>query len=243
MRRRLVDERTGYGVVLLLLAVTYVVSVSGESSRLLFVVLLVQLAAVRMVLLVSRAGRALRRTTDVVLLALAVATAVALLAGVQIHPDAAFTRFIYLVSALLYGLAPLSIIRDVINRRVVDDQTLLAAIAAYLMFGMFFAFTYRFVGAIHVQPFFGTTGADTGANYLFFSFVTLTTTGYGNLVPAGNPGQTLAVGEAIVGQLFLVIAVAKVVGEMGVTRLGRSRAEVERSEVPASDPAAEPESP
>ena len=46
---------------------------------------------------------------------------------------------------------------------------------------------------------------------LFFSFVTLTTTGYGNLVPAGNPGQSMAVLEALLGQLFLVTAVGKIV--------------------------------
>jgi len=46
---------------------------------------------------------------------------------------------------------------------------------------------------------------------LFFSFVTLTTTGYGNLVPATNPGQTLAITEAVLGQLFLVTAVAKII--------------------------------
>jgi Ion channel len=46
---------------------------------------------------------------------------------------------------------------------------------------------------------------------LYFSFTTLTTTGYGNLVPAANPGQSLAVSEMLIGQLFLVTAVAKVV--------------------------------
>ena len=39
----------------------------------------------------------------------------------------------------------------------------------------------------------------------------LTTTGYGNLVPSGNPGQTFAVLEMVIGQLLLVVAVAKVV--------------------------------
>ena len=46
---------------------------------------------------------------------------------------------------------------------------------------------------------------------LFFSFITLTTTGYGDLVPATNPGQSLAVMEAVLGQLFLVTAVAKII--------------------------------
>ena len=61
------------------------------------------------------------------------------------------------------------------------------------------------------RPFFGAEGEDSLSDDLFFSFVTLTTTGYGNLVPAGNPGQTLAVFEALVGQIFLVTAIGKVV--------------------------------
>ena len=47
--------------------------------------------------------------------------------------------------------------------------------------------------------------------FSYFSFTTLTTTGYGNLVPAGNPGQTLAVSEMILGQLFLITALGKIV--------------------------------
>ena len=49
------------------------------------------------------------------------------------------------------------------------------------------------------------------AQDLFFSFTTLTTTGYGNLVPAENPGQSFALAEMLIGQLFLVTAVAKVI--------------------------------
>ena len=88
---------------------------------------------------------------------------------------------------------------------------MLGAIAAYLMMGMFFAFTYRALGAIQAGPFFGTSGDGTFSQDLFFSFTTLTTTGYGNLIPAGNPGQSFAVLEMLIGQLFLVTAVAKAV--------------------------------
>ena len=76
---------------------------------------------------------------------------------------------------------------------------------------MAFAFVYRFLGAVQASPFFGDEGDGTLSQGLFFSFVTLTTTGYGNLVPAGNPGQSLAVLEALLGQLFLVTAVGKLV--------------------------------
>ena len=62
---------------------------------------------------------------------------------------------------------------------------------------MAFAFAYRFLGEVQSEPFFGAQGDGNIADDLFFSFVTLTTTGYGNLVPAGNPGQSIAVLEAL----------------------------------------------
>ncbi|MGH9248606.1 MAG: potassium channel family protein, partial [Acidimicrobiales bacterium] len=68
-----------------------------------------------------------------------------------------------------------------------------------------------FVGSVQAGPFFGADGEGTVSQVLFFSFITLTTTGYGNLIPADNPGQSLAVLEALLGQLFLVTAVGKIV--------------------------------
>jgi hypothetical protein len=58
---------------------------------------------------------------------------------------------------------------------------------------------------------FGDAGDPALPQALFFSFVTMTTTGYGDLVPAANPAQSFAVLEALIGQLFLVTAVAKAV--------------------------------
>jgi hypothetical protein len=103
------------------------------------------------------------------------------------------------------------IIRHLIRRQIVDLRTVLGAVAIYLLLGMMFAFTFRAIALNGGGAFFGETGEGTNANFLFFSFITLTTTGYGNLVPAGNPGQSVAVLEAIVGQLFLVTALAKIV--------------------------------
>ena len=76
---------------------------------------------------------------------------------------------------------------------------------------MAFAFTYRYLGAVQTRRSSGASGIGSLSDDLFFSFVTLTTTGYGNLVPAANPGQSLAVFEALLGQLFLVTAVGKIV--------------------------------
>jgi voltage-gated potassium channel Kch len=71
-------------------------------------------------------------------------------------------------------------------------------------------------------PFFGSAGPGTLSQDLFFSFVTLTTVGYGNLVPAANPGQTFAVLEAVAGQLFLVVAVGKIISSLQRRHGGRS---------------------
>ena len=64
-------------------------------------------------------------------------------------------------------------------------------------------------------------GHGTLSQDLFFSFVTMTTVGYGNLVPAANPGQTFAILEALVGQLFLVVAVGKTISSLTPRRGGR----------------------
>ena len=94
----------------------------------------------------------------------------------------------FAVSGLLYLLAPIVVVRDIATRRSVERETVLGAIAAYLLVGMFFAFAYRAIGILQPAPFFGAAGDGDTAQVLFFSFVTLTTTGYGDLVPAAQPG-------------------------------------------------------
>ncbi len=102
---------------------------------------------------------------------------------------------------------------------------MLGAVAAYLLIGMFFAFAYRWLGDVQSAPFFGTAGDGTLADDLFFSFTTMTTIGFGSLVPADNPGQTFAVAEGLIGQLFLVVAVAKVINSWQPKRLSDAAAE------------------
>jgi hypothetical protein len=105
-------------------------------------------------------------------------------------------------------------VRHLILRRAIDTETLLGAIAAYLLIGMFFAFAFKAAGELGSVPFFGAAGDGSLSQDLFFSFVTMTTVGYRNLVPAANPGRTLAVLEALTGQLFLVVAVGKIISSL-----------------------------
>jgi hypothetical protein len=202
-----------YGAVLLLILLSYVLSVSLTQTWAASVVLLAQIATVWVALSVSRARHSLRVIANIALVLAIVAAGVALLLRQDVD-----SRFLPAVSALMYLVAPLSVVRHLLSRPTVDVQTVLGALASYLLLGMCFAFIYRLVGANQSGPFFGSGGEGTLPQDLFFSFTTLTTTGYGNLVPAANPGESLAVGEMLIGQLFLITAVGKVVNSFQLAR-------------------------
>ena len=205
-----------YGLVLLLILVTYVLSASTAARWIVSLVLFAQIATIWVTAQASQAHRRLREVTAAILV---VSAAVAIV-HLFIDRGLAGTGVMGVVSALLYLAAPVVIVRHLMLRPTVDTQTVLGAIAAYLMIGMSFAFAYRALGTLGAGPFFGPQGDGTFSQDLYFSFTTLTTTGYGNLVPASNPGQSLAVLEMLIGQLFLVTAVAKVVT---IWRPGQSR--------------------
>jgi ion channel len=194
-----------YGLVLLLIVVSYALAAT-TTGRVAASVLFVQIATVWFALRTAQARRGVR-VTAFVLMALAGAAG---LAGVILEPESQGPWFSF-ASGLLYLLAPFAIIRHIALRPRVDQEAMLGALAAYVMFGMAFAFLFRSVAVAQASPFFGDTGDGSMAQTLFFSFTTLTTTGYGNLVPASNPGQSLAVVEMILGPLFLITAIGKVV--------------------------------
>jgi Ion channel len=196
-----------YGLVLLLILITYALSATATATWAESLVLFVQLATIWVTLQAAQARRRLREVTTAFLV---ISAAVAIL-DLFLPRGPAGDGGMAVISGLLYVAAPVIIVRHLVWRRTVDTQTVLGAIAAYLMVGMAFAFAYRALGALQAGPFFGSQGEGSFSQDLFFSFTTLTTTGYGNLVPATNPGQTFAVGEMLIGQLFLVTAVAKVV--------------------------------
>jgi Ion channel len=208
--RRLISalgSSTSYGIVLLLILVSYAISVSLSSDRSGSLVLAVQMVTVWFALRTSHSRRGLRTVAMVLLVCSGIVAVLNLLS-----PDlAAGNGLVALTAGVLYLIAPLSIIRHLVTRRVIDVETLAGALAAYLLWGMCYAFFYHALGLIQDASFFGTSGDGSFPQDLFFSFTTLTTTGYGNLVPAGNPGQTLAVSEMLLGQLFLVTAIGKIV--------------------------------
>jgi hypothetical protein len=99
----------------------------------------------------------------------------------------------------------------VLHEERVGFRTILGAISVYLIFGLLFASLYVAVDRLQAGAFFDpVTELDTG-DYVFFSFTTLTTTGYGNLVAGGQPGKMFSVLEMLLGQIFLVTLIAGLV--------------------------------
>jgi hypothetical protein len=119
------------------------------------------------------------------------------------------------LSALVLLATPIVIVRDIIRSRLVTADSVLGAMCVYLLVGIIFALLFELSGTLTPEGFFGSVSLGTAPNYLFFSFMTLTTVGYGNLIPATAFGQSLAMFEAILGQIYLIVVVARLVSLWG----------------------------
>jgi hypothetical protein len=113
--------------------------------------------------------------------------------------------------SFLLAIAAVTILRRVIVGAHVDFRTILGAVSVYALLGLLFAFFFFAVGRWAQGEFFTGVAEPRSSDYLFFSYTTLTTTGYGNLTPAGTVGQSFAVFEMLAGQIFLVTLVAGLV--------------------------------
>src|SRR5262249_22677230 len=119
--------------------------------------------------------------------------------------------------------------RRIATHEVVAVQTVLGAMCIYVLLGYGFAVLFDATEVLSHRPFFvGVPQAPRGA-FLFFSYTTLTTVGYGNLVPAEPIGQTFAMLEALLGQIFLVTLVARLVSLWGQARPGAGARRANRS--------------
>ncbi len=127
------------------------------------------------------------------------------------------------VAILVTATLPVTLSRMLRHRRV-DHETVLGALASYVLVGLLFAFLFLAVAGFRTAPFFAQNGLHSQAEYLYFSFVTLTTLGFGDLTPAPGLPQALVAIEALFGQVFLVTLVARLVTLWGreADQAGRS---------------------
>jgi hypothetical protein len=213
-RGREIALRQRYGLLLLCLVVLFLVSGIVPTGPWQEVVLTV-LAALTLVLAL-RAGEVSRRLDQAATAlgtALVIVVAVLAAAGVSNIAVARISGF------LLVAIAPPAIVVGVVRGlREAGSATVRAVmgvLCVYLLMGMLAAFLYGAIDRLGSEPFFASGAPATTSNCLYFSFTTLTTVGYGDLTAASNLGHTLAVSEALLGQIYLVTVVALLVSNLG----------------------------
>jgi len=122
---------------------------------------------------------------------------------------------------LLVLISPIVILNRILRHETIGTETILGAVCVYVLLGIAFAGVYAAVDDFNHGTFFAqTTDPASNVQFLYFSFITMTTVGYGDLSPATDPGRVLVTFEALLGQVFLVTLVARLVSMYGVQRTG-----------------------
>jgi len=165
-----------------------------------------------------------RRLRRFVLLVALVVVAI-IVAQVTGH-DRVVTGITRLANGLLVSLAPAAVVigvrRSLARHQEVSIEVVLGALCFYLLAGLFFAFLYGAINDLGGDPFFANGVSSTTAHNVYFSFTTLTTTGFGDLTARASLGHTLSNLEMLIGQIYLVTVVSIVVGNLRPRRGPRS---------------------
>jgi len=222
LRRHAHPDGYGYGWLLVLILISLAFQLGApetEWARALTITLqgLTLLAA----LWVARVHRRLLQGAAVLVLA-----SVLIATGVLVSSAELSSVSGRLVGLLLVLLAPVAIVLGIVRQardaQAITIRTMFGVLCVYLLIGMAFGFGYGLIAAIEDGAFFAQIDAGDQADYLYFSFATITTTGFGDLTAAEDLGRSLAITEALIGQFYLVTVVALIVSNLGLVRRSAS---------------------
>jgi hypothetical protein len=206
--------RHSYGVVFVLVLLSFVVQAAvpdGDLARL--VIIWLQAATLVVAVRIARSPHWPIRAASWLAALIAVAAPILWLVHGSI-PDGVTA----IATALLVGVAPLVIagglVRDLRAAGAVTLEALTGVLSIYVLAGMFFSFVYAAVNTIGGESFFSQVADPNRADFLYYSFTTLTTTGFGDFTAASDLGRTLSVVEALTGQIYLVTIVALIVSNL-----------------------------
>jgi Ion channel len=204
------------GVLILILATLAfgLAAPDSDAARMISVVL--QAATLVVAVLVSQAHPWVIRTALAISLLLVTGAFVAVLGPGEYGNDSA-----RLIGLLLVALAPpaiaIALVREVREEHQVSIRTMFGVLCLYLLIGLLFASVLAaFQEVFDTQMISGTP--EYPDDYLYFSFATITTTGYGDVVAASDVGRSVAITEALIGQIYLVTVVALIVGNLAGVR-------------------------
>jgi hypothetical protein len=223
-----------FGLVFLLVLTTYVLASLLDNRGWTAVVLTVATSATSVVALTSSHAHA-----RLVRIAMALSVLTVLLAALGAASDNHdWLNLATLIQVSLLAIAMGAVLRRVVMAPEVGSRTILGALSVYAVLGILFTFLYGVIDRVQGGPFFEGHPDPTGSDFLFFSYTTLTTTGYGNLVPGGQPGRLISGLEMMAGQIFLVTLVAGLVSLWRPGEAIRRRRERRSGEEPADLPPA-----
>jgi hypothetical protein len=207
------DEATyRYGVVLTLLLVLVAFSIVAPTatwSRAIGFAL--EVSALVVTVATSRATRAIRGRRSLIV---AVVGAVLVAAIALRSLPVALT---FAISGLISAAIPVALAGGVVRLlrdRGVTIQAVAGALSVYLLVGLLFAWTIGFVAKVQGSPYFVQQhGVDT-SSAAYYSFTVMTTTGLGDLTAATRVGRALAVVEMLIGQIYVVVVIGLLVGNV-----------------------------
>jgi hypothetical protein len=209
-------ENGHYEVVLALLVAGYLASALASSTWVSVLTLLLYVGALVLAIRAARLGGTQVWALRIALTVGSVATLAVLVAGAG--NEVRGTASLWL--ALVLGATVILVVRHILRHPVVTLQTIAGALSAYLLIGLMFAEIYTSMARLVTSPFFAGGQVPDPATVQYFSFTTLTTLGYGDFTAAHNAGRAVAVLEALLGQIFLVTLVARLVSNFGSVTAG-----------------------
>lgn len=233
--RETLERPDDFGVVLILILLTIVAFAAaiGPVGKLISVAL--SGGTLLYVLHTAGAHRRVFRAAVVVVTVAVISAGVAILLG-----DSVGNTAVGLVGLMLATVAPIVILRRIILSPTITVRLVLGALAIYLLLGLAYAYLFPLIGTFTGVPFFVQTSTPDASDFVYFSYTTLATLGYGDYTAATGLGRMVAVSEALIGQLYLVSAVALLVGNIGRTMRGETQARIPPSagEAPKTPPSA-----
>jgi hypothetical protein len=199
--------RDAFGLVLLLVLVTYVLTSLLADHGWTAVLICISTTATSVVALTSShtKHRFVRLAIWLSLLSLAL-TVVEAAGGGRTWLNLAAS-----IQVVLLAIAMAAVLRRVVSAPEVGARTILGALSVYTVLGLLFTYVYATIARIQDGAFFEGVPQTHSGDFLFFSYTTLTTTGFGDLVPGGQPGRMISGLEMMIGQIFLVTLVAGLV--------------------------------
>ncbi|HMJ80059.1 MAG TPA: potassium channel family protein [Candidatus Dormibacteraeota bacterium] len=206
----LLERRDDYGLALLLILLTVFAfaAATGPATRFLSVAL--SGCTLLFVLHTSGAHRRTVRAVAVVVVLGVAGSAVGLFAA-----GSWGTSMAEAIGLLLAILAPGVILLRIVRSPVITFRLVLGALSIYLLIGLAYAYFFPLLADLQGTAFFVQTSTPNQSDYLYFSYVTLATVGYGDFTAATALTRMVAVSEGLIGQLYLVSAVALLVGNIG----------------------------